>query len=133
MTTATELLRLIDGVSTAMLARPGASDVGERAGSLPAVIDHPTPEEQDSREMLMAQARSLNAVFAGLARRATAAQHVEQTESYMRVALKAQAQCARTLQILETLGRPSSLALVQVNHGTSPKAANELSGERGRG
>jgi len=75
-------------------------------------LNTPRPAEQEAREMLMAQARTLNALFAGLIRRATAAQRVEQTEGYMRVALKAQAQCARTVQLLESLAaihpRPST-------------------------
>ncbi len=95
-----------------------------------ATVHHETTSGQDARSMLMAQARTLDTLFAGMVRRATGAQHVEQVEGFMRVALKAQAQCARTLQVAAGLGMPGHVSLVQVNHATTSPPQNELSGAR---
>lgn len=49
---------------------------------------------------LTAQAAALDAIFNNLARRAAHAEYMSQLEPYLRLALKAQAQCARTLEVL---------------------------------
>jgi hypothetical protein len=54
---------------------------------------------------LTAQASALDAIFNELARRAALnmGTHMQATESYMRLALKAQAQCARTIEVIAAI------------------------------
>ena len=87
-----------------------------------------------SEEMLLSQAHALQAIFTNLSRRAFMVEHVDYLERYLRLALKAQAQCARTIEVLGTIKNPTSVAFVrqanigqavQVNNGTpDPAAAN---------
>jgi hypothetical protein len=99
---------------------------------------------------LIAQATTLNAIFAELARRAALnmGEYIQATETYLRLALKAQSQCRVTLQTLAEIKNPQPVAFVkqaniahghqQVNNGTqgdggpspragfSTKPSNEL-------
>jgi hypothetical protein len=95
-----------------------------------------------AENMLVAQAHSLDTLFAQLASRAMRAKHMSGLESYMRLALKAQNQARATLQTLAELKAPKQVAFVkqanignqvQVNNGTEPartrktqKVQNEL-------
>lgn len=82
----------------------------------------------DVEARLTAQAVTLDAVFNELARRAALnmGTHLNATESYMRLALKAQAQCRATLETLAEVKYPKSATFVrqqnvayqqQVNNG----------------
>ena len=84
---------------------------------------------------LTAQTISLDAMFNELARRAVAnmGNNIPVTESYMRLALKAQSQCTRAIEVLAAMKNPPvvfakqaniSHGHQQVNNGTSP--ANTL-------
>ena len=53
-----------------------------------------------------AQSISLDAVFNELARRAIVSDTMSKLEIYMRLSLKAQAQCARTIEALATMKNP---------------------------
>lgn len=64
---------------------------------------------------LAAQIVSLNAIFTTLARRATACEYLNQVELNLRLALKAQAQCARTAEILATIKNPPIVYAKQAN------------------
>jgi len=68
---------------------------------------------------LTAQIVSLNAIFSTLARRSASNEYVSQMEINMRLALKAQAQCARTIEVLSTLKNPPVIFAKQTNiaHG----------------
>ncbi|MER2514543.1 MAG: hypothetical protein ABTQ25_19390 [Nitrosomonas ureae] len=70
---------------------------------------------------LTAQAVSLNAIFNTLAKRSAQnmGNYLKSTEVYMRLALKAQAQCARTIEILATMKNPPIVYAKQANiaHG----------------
>lgn len=70
---------------------------------------------------LTAQAVSLDTIFNELARRAALnmGEYLQATESYMRLALKAQAQCARTIEVLATIKNPPVVFAKQANiaHG----------------
>jgi hypothetical protein len=79
-------------------------------------------------EMLTSQASTLNAIFLEMARRASINMnsHLEATEVYLRLALKAQSQCRATLESLSEIRNPRSVAFVrqaniannqQVNNG----------------
>ena len=85
-----------------------------------------------AEDMLVAQAHSLDTLFAQLASRALRAKHMEGLESYMRLALKAQNQARATLQTLGELKTPKQVAFVkqanignqvQVNNGIQEKPA----------
>lgn len=97
-----------------------------------------------AENMLVAQAHTLDGLFAQLAARAMRAKHMDDLEAYMRLALKAQNQARATLQTLAELKAPKQVAFVQqanignqvqVNNGTNKqptrtrktkKAPNEL-------
>jgi hypothetical protein len=83
--------------------------------------------------MLVGQAHSLDAIFTELARRSAAnmGEYIEASEKYMRLALKAQAQCRATIETLAALKNPPvviarqaniSAGPQQVNNGTPPRA-----------
>ncbi|GAB3380444.1 hypothetical protein [Azotobacter armeniacus] len=97
-----------------------------------------------AENMLMAQAHTLDALFANLTARAMNAKHMDNLEAFMRLAFKAQNQARATLQTLGELKAPKHVAFVkqanigqnvQVNNGTTgqptrtrkaKKAQNEL-------
>ncbi len=68
---------------------------------------------------LTAQSISLDAVFNELARRAIGSDTMSKLEIYMRLSLKAQAQCARTIEVLATMKNPPVVFAKQANisHG----------------
>jgi len=89
--------------------------------------------------MLFGQAQSLEAIFTDLARRATTSQYLDGAERYLRLALRAQSQCARTLEALSTLKNPPAVAFVrqaniagghqQVNNGGVARAGEIENGQ----
>lgn len=85
-----------------------------------------------AENMLVAQAHTLDVLFAQLASRALRAKHMDGLQSYMRLALKAQNQARATLQTLTELKIPKQVAFVkqanignqvQVNNGIQEKPA----------
>lgn len=85
--------------------------------------------------LLMAQAMTLDTMFNNLAQRAAKniGVHLPATEAYMRMALRAQAQCAATIRVLGELKSPKQVAFIkqanvahghqQVNNGAPAEAA----------
>jgi hypothetical protein len=93
--------------------------------------------------MLFAQAHSLQTMFVVLARRANQQTTMNNTEAFMRMALKAQNQCRMTLETLATLKNPPVVIArqaninnggqQQVNNGPPPEqAAHPPKNLRGR-
>jgi len=100
--------------------------------------------------MLVAQAHTLDSLFNNLSFRSQGnmvARYGEAAERYMKLALKAQSQCIRTIEALGELKNPRAVAFVkqaniahgpqQINnggpgeslaHGNNPISSNELSG-----
>ena len=81
--------------------------------------------------ILTVQANTLDAIFNKLACRAASnmGKHLSATETYLKLALKAQAQCAKTIETLANIKNPSTVSFVkqanigqsvQVNNGTPP-------------
>jgi hypothetical protein len=74
--------------------------------------------------------------FMNLSRRAAYQEYLSQFEANLRLALKAQAQCVRTLEVLAAIKNPQSVAFVkqaniahnqQVNNGTAaPSPTREI-------
>ena len=75
--------------------------------------------------MLSAQAVTLNAMFAELARRAALnmGEHLDATDRYMRLALKAQSQCRATVETLAAIKNPPVFAR-QANTAHGPQQVN---------
>ncbi len=69
----------------------------------------------DPEATLTAQATVLDAIFNNLARRAAHAEYMSQLEPYLRLALKAQAQCTRTLEVLAAIKNPPVIFAKQAN------------------
>lgn len=82
------------------------------------------------KAMLAAQADTLNSVFTEMARRAALnmGEYIGATETYMRLALKAQAQCKANIEALDKLssGRVQTVRHVHVNEGGKAVIADEF-------
>jgi hypothetical protein len=65
--------------------------------------------------LLIAQAHTLDALFGRLldASIKNMGEYLSATESYMRLALKAQSQCAQTIRVLNELKSPKNVAFIQ--------------------
>lgn len=85
----------------------------------------------DLEGMMTVQASTLDTIFTQLASRAALnmGKHLGATETYLKLALKAQAQCAKTIETLANIKNPSTVSFVkqanigqsvQVNNGTPP-------------
>lgn len=77
--------------------------------------------------MLVAQAHTLDQLFNRLARQAAAnvGHYPDTVALYMKLALKAQAQCARTVEVLNEIKNPRQLAFVaQANVGQNVQVNN---------
>lgn len=78
--------------------------------------------------LLSSQMLALNAVFAGLAHRSKSnaqAGYLGAADTYMRLALRAQAQCRQTAQTLFEMKNPRPVAFVQqANISTGPQQVN---------
>ena len=92
--------------------------------------------------ILTLQANTLDTIFNILACRAAAnmAEHLSATETYLKLALKAQSQCAKTIETLANIKYPSTVSFVkqanigqsvQVNNGTP--SPNNLTSTRTHG
>ena len=81
----------------------------------------------DAEALLMAQAVTLNTIFARCAGKAAQnleGQHLEGTERYMRLALKAQSQCRTTIETLAILKNPTTIFARQANIAQGPQQVN---------
>lgn len=75
--------------------------------------------------ILTAQAHTLDAIFHNLARRAQRVEYLNQLDTNMRLALKAQAQCRATLETLAAIKNPQPVAFVrQANIAHGPQQVN---------
>lgn len=76
--------------------------------------------------MLCAQATSLNMMFAELARRAAVnmGEYLDATETYLKLALRAQSQCRATLETLATIKNPPVVFAKQANIAHGPQQVN---------
>lgn len=87
------------------------------------------------RSMLAAQAISLNSIFTELSRRAALnmGDYLGATETYMRLALKAQAQSRATIEALERLanGHVQTVKHVHVNEGGQAVIADQVHNHAG--
>lgn len=73
---------------------------------------------------LTAQVISLDTIFNGLARRANNSDTLTKLEVYMRLGLKAQAQCARTIEVLANMKNPPIVYAKQANISNGNQQVN---------
>ena len=76
--------------------------------------------------LLVSQAAALNSIFTELARRAGAnmGEYMGAMESYLRLALKAQAQCRATIETLADMKNPPLVIARQANIANGPQQVN---------
>ena len=76
--------------------------------------------------MLVSQSAALNSIFTELARRAGAnmGEYMGAMESYLRLALKAQAQCRATIETLAEMKSPPLVIARQANIANGPQQVN---------
>lgn len=85
---------------------------------------------QDLEAMLVSQATALDSIFTELSRRAeiNMGEYINATDTYMRLALKAQSQCRATVEALAELKSPRPVAYVrQANIANGPQQVNNCS------
>jgi hypothetical protein len=91
-----------------------AEELGEQVGKVHG------GDMRRMESMLVAQATTLDALFNRLTHRAMAQEYLKQFETYMRLALKAQAQARATVEALAEIKNPRPVAFVQqANVGTN--------------
>lgn len=89
--------------------------------------------------MLVAQAHTLDAIFNNLARRAIKAEYMDNLDRYLRLALKAQAQCRMTWEAVSDIKNPPLMGYVrqaniahghqQVNNGSDHRSESSRAQE----
>lgn len=85
-----------------------------------------TGDLRHAETTLTAQAATLDAIFNEMARRAALnmGEHLDATERYMRLALKAQGQCRATLETLSSIKNPPVVFAKQANIAHGPQQVN---------
>ena len=101
-------------------------DLGELAAGLNDTFKRVEDGDLSTLEaMLVAQATALQTMFASLARRAATQEHLRQYETFMGLALKAQAQSRATITALVDLKYPRQATFVkQANIAHGPQQVN---------
>lgn len=105
----------------------GETDLTETVGVLKEKLAKVNAGDMAGLEAtLTAQTVTLDAMFNELARRATLnmGEYLSATESYMRLALKAQAQCARTIEVLANMKNPPIVYAKQMNVANGNQQVN---------
>ena len=96
-----------------------ANDLGEQTKNVQAGDMRPV------EGMLYRQAKTLETMFTHLTRRASKQENMKSFQTYLTLALKAQAQCRATLEALAEVKNPRSVAFVkQANVTNGPQQVN---------
>lgn len=128
---------VVTNASTALrFARPERGDLSltEMVASLQETGEAVNRGDLSSAErMLSSQAVALNAIFGEMARRAALSmnEHLTATETYLRLALKAQGQCRSTLEALAAIKNPPTVFARQANFAHGPQQVNNHAGRPG--
>lgn len=94
-------------------------------GALADALDAWDGDMGDAEGMLYAHAHALQSIFANLARKSLMVTHLNQAETFMRLALKAQNQARMTLATLSEMKNPRPIAFVkQANIAHGPQQIN---------
>jgi hypothetical protein len=85
-------------------------------------------DKSKAEETLFSQAVTLNAIFLEMSRRAAMNmnEHIHATETYMRMALRAQNQARATLETLAAMRSPPVVIAKQANITSGPQQVNNL-------
>ena len=105
----------------------GSTDITETIATMHEKVNSVNNgNTKDLEATLTAQVTSLNAIYNEMARRAALnmGEHLQATESYMRLALKAQAQCARTIEVIATMKNPPVIFAQQANISNGNQQVN---------
>ena len=103
----------------------GVVDISVLAMSLnEAVSDVVGGNMQPAETMLIGQAMALQTIFTELSARAARADTMTHLDTYMRLALKAQAQCRASLEALAAIKSPPILFARQANFANGPQQVN---------
>ena len=108
----------------------GSTDITETIATMHEKVNSVNNgNTKDLEATLTAQVTSLNAIYSEMARRAALnmGEHLQATESYMRLALKAQAQCARTIEVIAAMKTPPVIFAKQANISTGNQQVNNSS------
>jgi hypothetical protein len=79
---------------------------------------------KQAEDLLISQALSLDAIFNSLAKKAINQDYIKQYETFFRLALKAQSQCTRTLEVLSAIKNPPIVYAKQANITSGPQQVN---------
>lgn len=111
-------------------------NVNDAMGSLKEIVSDVQKGDMSRPEaILMSQATTLDALFSALLRKASIQQHMPNYEAFMRMALKAQAQCSLTLRTLSEIKNPRQGATFvrQMNNAGQQVVNNNLTGAQETG
>jgi len=105
----------------------GDTDLQSLINELGNQIDRVKSNDLSRAEsLLITQAHTLDAIFNELARRAAMnmGEYIKATDTYLRLALKAQSQCRGTLETLATIKNPPVIFAKQANISNGPQQVN---------
>ncbi|MBS1139227.1 MAG: hypothetical protein H6R13_680 [Proteobacteria bacterium] len=105
----------------------GDSDLQSLVNELGNQIDKvKTNDLSRAESLLITQAHTLDAIFNELARRAAMnmGEYIKATDTYLRLAFKAQSQCRATLETLATIKNPPVIFARQANISNGPQQVN---------
>jgi hypothetical protein len=103
----------------------GAIDLQQAVDSLAAAMTEINGGNMRKVEnMLLGQSQALQSIFVNLARKAANQEYLNQYETFLRLALKAQSQCRATLETLAAIKNPPIVYARQANVTTGPQQVN---------
>ena len=115
--------------AAAVIEEYGKPFGGQDIGALMESLSETTEKvwEGDMRRceaMLLGQAHALQSIFVSLSRKAANQEYLKQFEANLRLALKAQSQCVRTLEVLGAIKNPPVVFAKQANIAHGPQQVN---------
>ena len=120
----------VNAASTVVLFGKGTMGKLEITETLEAISENAAKVSKGDmtgpEQMLVTQATALNSIFTELARRSglNMGEYIEASERYMRLALKAQAQCRATIETLAAMKNPPVVFARQANISNGPQQVN---------
>ena len=120
----------VNAAATVVLFGKGTMDNLEITETLEAVSENAAKvckgDMTGPEQILVTQATALNSIFTELARRSglNMGEYIEASERYMRLALKAQAQCRATIETLAAMKNPPVVFARQANISNGPQQVN---------
>ena len=113
---------LVEAFSGNTVGKVDACDVAEELNDRAKALRGGSMNGIES--LLLAQAHSLDVMFASLARRGKVQNNLRQYEAHMKLALRAQSQCRATLEALAAIKNPPVVFAKQANIAHGPQQVN---------